>query len=119
MSLPRALRILLPLAATALAGCYYPPPGPVMQQSYQFDKHPGVYMETWVQYDGYGMGYPGTVVVNRSTMDKCVWTASLDSRVLHPGESWKVSQGGSPGNIGVANVLPADPACVNAKRDYQ
>lgn len=107
--------LLLPLA---LAGCYYPP-GPVLQQSYQFDRHPGVSMEVWMQYDAYGMGTPGTIVVNRSNVDKCVWTQALDSRLLHPGESWKVAQGQSPGNIGVANVVATDPGCANAKRDYQ
>lgn len=116
MTVPRAL--LLSLAALALSGCYYPPAGPVMSQSYQFDKHPGVYMETWTQYDYYGVGYPSTIVINRSNMPKCAWTEALDSRLLRPGESWKVSQGNSPGNIGVSNVIPTDPDCVNAKRDY-
>lgn len=111
---PRA-RVLLAITAALVAGCVY---APMMQSSYAFDRHPGVFMETWWQYDASGYGYPATHLVNRSTVDKCAWTAALPSRVLHAGETWEVSQAQSPGSVGVANVLPTDPNCANAKRDY-
>jgi hypothetical protein len=84
---------------------------------YQFDRHPGVFMEQRWEY-GWGVEYIATYVVNRGTSDKCVWTQLLDSRVLRPGETWRVSDMQSPGNIGVANVLPGDPNCARAKSQY-
>ena len=106
---------LLALAASALTACVY---APFMQSSFAFDRHPGVSMETWWQYDAGGYGYPVTLLVNRSGVDKCAWTAALPSRVLHPGETWPVAQGQSPGAVGISNVLPADPNCANAKQTY-
>ena len=97
-------------AAAVLAGCYY---APVMQGSYPFAQHPGVFTEVWWQYDAYGAGYTVTNVVNRSSVDKCAWTAAQDSRLLRSGETWQVV---SPGAVGIANVLPSDPNCANAKR---
>ena len=106
----------LALASTAatvlLAGCYY---APVMQGSYPFAQHPGVFTEVWWQYDAYGAGYTVTNIVNRSSVDKCAWTAAQDSRLLRSGEMWQVQ---SPGAVGIANVLPTDPGCANAKRSY-
>lgn len=113
-----AARFALALAAasaTLLAGCAY---APVMQGSYPFAQHPGVFMEVWWQYDAYGAGYTVTNVVNRSSVDKCAWTTAQDSRVLRSGESWQVSQVQSPGAVGISNVVPADPNCANAKRAY-
>ena len=99
---------------STLPGCYYPPPA-VMQQSYPFDRHPGVVMEVWWQQDYYGNGYVNTKLVNRSNMDKCAWTDAQPSRLLRAGETWQISQVQSPGNVGVANVLPWDPNCVKAR----
>jgi hypothetical protein len=106
---------LLAVPATLLAGCVH---APVTQASYPFEKHPGVSMEVRWQ-DGYEMGtYASTYVVNRSSVDKCAWTERLDSRLLRPGETWLVSELQSPGNIGVANVLPWDPKCAKAKAEH-
>ncbi|GAB3776339.1 hypothetical protein GCM10028796_53660 [Ramlibacter monticola] len=105
---------LVAAIATLLSGCYYPPPA-VMQQSYPFDRHPGVFMEVWWQSDYYGNSYASTRLVNRSNMDKCAWTDMQPSRLLRVGESWQIGQGPSPGNVGVANVLPWDPNCVKAR----
>ena len=110
---PRAA--LLAGVASVLSGCYYPPPA-VMQQSYEFDRHPGVVMEVWWQYDYYGNGYVNTKLINRSNVDKCAWTDRQSSRLLRPGETWQVSQVQSPGNVSVANVAPTDPNCANAWR---
>ena len=103
-----ALAVLLP-------GCVYPP---VLQSSYQFERHPGMAMEVWWQYGADGIGTMVTTLFNRGTVPKCAWTDALDSRRLSPGESWQVSQGGSPGSIVVTNPMPWDPNCVNAKRDH-
>jgi hypothetical protein len=115
MQIVRPLPLLVLAAATLLASCAYPP---VMQGSYAFDRHPGVFMETWWQYNADGSGYTATYLVNRSNVDKCAWTDAMDSRVLHPGQPWQIAQVQSPGSVGVANVTPTDPDCVNARRDY-
>jgi len=109
------MKILALMFPALLAGCVY---APVQQSSYEFDKHPGVFMEVrW--HNGYELGsYATTYVVNRSSIAKCAWTQRLDSRLLRPGESWLVSEVDSPGNIGVANVLPWDPSCMKAKGEY-
>lgn len=109
------MKLPLPaLAAALLAGCYDPPP-PAMQQSYAFDRHPGVFLETWWVYDSYGVAHATTRLVNRSAMDKCAWAEALPSRRLHAGETWDLGQLPPPGGVGVANVVPADPDCVNAR----
>jgi hypothetical protein len=108
---------LLAMVAASLCACAYSP----VQSSYPFEKHPGVFMETRWQYGyqyGYGMDYMATYVVNRGAVDKCVWTQRLDSRVLHAGETWLVSEVSSPGSIGVANVDAGDPNCARAKTLY-
>ena len=107
-----AFRTTLTLAASALllSACVY---APMMQSSYAFDRHPGVVMEVWQDY-----GYMTTRLINRSTVDKCAWTDTQPSRVLHVGEVWQFSQVQSPGNVGVANILPADPNCTQARTDY-
>jgi hypothetical protein len=107
------IALALPAAAALLAGCVY---APVMQSAYPFAQHPGVSMEVWTQYDAYGYGYTVMNLVNRSSVDKCAWTAQQDSRLLRSGETWQVSQVQSPGAVGVANVLPTDPTCANARR---
>ena len=106
---------LLAAVASVLPGCYYPPPA-AMQQSYEFDRHPGVVMEVWRQYDYYGNGLVNTRLINRSNVDKCAWTDTQSSRLLRPGETWLVSQVQSPGNVSVANVVPTDPNCANVAR---
>ncbi|MBA2963962.1 MULTISPECIES: hypothetical protein [Ramlibacter] len=113
MTVPGRFTPLLAAGIALLAGCAYAP----VQSSFQFDRHPGVFMETRWQY-GYGYDYLATYVVNRSTVDKCVWTQRLDSRVLRPNESWLVSEVQSPGSIGVANVVPSDPNCLKAKSSF-
>ena len=104
------------LLLVVLGGCVY---APVMQSSYHFDRHPGVSMEVWMQYDAYGSSYMVTTLNNRSNLPKCAWTSALESRRLQPGESWQVGLVQTPGGVGVANVVPSDPNCVNAKRDAQ
>ena len=59
-----------------------------------------------------------TNLVNRSGFDKCAWTDAMDSHLLRAGETWMISQVQAPGNVGVANVVPSDPTCANAKRDF-
>ena len=120
-----AARTRLALAATVatlLAGCAYPTYPPVMQTAYQFERHPGVSMETWRQTNYDGMGYAVTNVVtnlvNRGSVPKCAWTDALDSRLLRPGETFQVGQVHSPGNVVVTNVMPWDPNCLNAKREH-
>jgi hypothetical protein len=71
-----------------------------------------------VQYDAYGYGHTVMNLVNRSSVDKCAWTAAQDSRLLRVGESWQVGQVQSPGSVGISNVLPTDPTCANAKRAW-
>ena len=115
MKIASRVCVLLAVVASALTACVYTP---FMQSSFAFDRHPGVSLETWWQYDAGGYGYPVTLLVNRSAVAKCAWTAALPSRVLHPGETWPVAQGQSPGAVGIANVLPTDPNCVNAKQTY-
>jgi len=110
MRIPRAGLGLLATVAM-LAGCVYPP---VMQRSYQFERHPGVFLE--VATDAYG-GYMTSTLINRGTVNKCAWTDALDSRLLRPGESWQVGQVQSPGNVVVTNPMPWDPACMKAKRE--
>ena len=115
----RARFKLLAGIATCLSGCVYTP---VMQSSYQFDRHPGVSLEVGWQYhwDGYdGMSNMVSTLVNRSSVDKCAWTDALDSRLLRAGETWQVGRVNSPGHVGVANVLPSDPNCANAKREHR
>jgi len=107
---------LLSLLALTLAGCVY---APTMQSAYAYSQHPGVFLETWWQYDAYGTAYQVSRLVNRGNVDKCAWTDQQDSRLLHAGEVWQVGQGISPGGVGVANVTPADPNCVNARRLYR
>lgn len=117
MKIPARSRLALPaLLTVALSGCVY---APVPQQSYSFERHPGVFLEVGWQYDAYGYGRSVSTLVNRSGMDKCAWTDALDSRVLRAGEAWQVAQVQSPGNVGVANVQPEDPGCTNAKRMYR
>jgi len=99
------------ILASLLSACVY---APVMQSSYAFDRHPGVSLETW--WDGMGTN---ARLVNRGNVDKCAWTDALGSRLLRPGETWPISQGISPGAVGIANVMPWDPGCVNAQRDYR
>ena len=106
--------LLIAAAVSTLSGCVYAPP--VMQQSYQFDRHPGVFMEVWWQQDYYGYGYVNTKLVNRSNTDKCAWTDVQPSRLLRAGDTWQISQVQSPGNVGVANVLPWDPNCAQARQ---
>ena len=106
---------LLAGVLSVLPGCYYPPQA-VMQQSYAFDRHPGVVMEVWWQYDYYGNAFVNTKLVNRSNVDKCAWTDTQSSRLLRAGETWLVSQVQSPGNVSVASVAPTDPDCANAGR---
>ena len=106
----------LSMGVAVLAGCAYPYPYPgQMQQAYAFDRHPGVALEFWRQYDGYGYGYLTATLVNRSGGDKCAWTEALGPRLLRSGESWQVSQVQSPGAVGIANVLPWDPNCARAR----
>jgi hypothetical protein len=102
------------LVAALLAGCVY---APVMQpSSYAFDRHPGVVLEVSWRYNYDGSAYSISTLVNRGSVDKCAWTEALDSRLLRAGESWQVSMAQSPGNVGISNVVPQDPNCVNAKR---
>lgn len=104
----RARPALAVLAAALVSACVY---APVMQRSYGFDQHPGVTVETWQQYDAYGAGYQSNTLANRSGVDKCAWTEGQPSRLLRNGESWQVP----PGNVGVANVVPWDPNCADAR----
>ena len=106
---------LLPVLAAALSGCVYAPVA-TQQQSYGFDRHPGVRLEVGWHYNWDGSGYTSSTLVNRSNVDKCAWTEALDSRLLRAGESWQVSMGQSPGNVGISNVVPHDPNCVSAKQ---
>jgi hypothetical protein len=114
---PARRSLIVSLAALLpLAGCvYYPPVAPA---SYPFERHPGVSAEVSWHYDAGGMAYSVTNLVNRSPMDKCAWTQVHPSRLLRTGDSWQVGQGQSPGGIGVANVMPGDPQCANAKREH-
>ena len=106
------------LVAATLSGCYYVPVT-AAASSYHFDKHPGVYMETRPLYGYYEMGGSmATYLVNRGSVDKCAWTQNQPSRLLRAGETWLVSEVQSPGAIGVSNVMPWDPNCVNAKAGY-
>lgn len=107
---------LLSLAVMLLAGCVY---APTLQGAYPYSQHPGVMLEVWWQYDAYGTAYQVSRLVNGSNMDKCAWTDLQDSRLLRAGEAWQVGQVTSPGGVGVANVSPADPNCVNAKRQFR
>jgi hypothetical protein len=109
MRITRARLVLLTTVAL-LAGCAYPP---VLQRSYQFERHPGVFLETWTDY----YGYMTTTLINRGNVNKCAWTDALDSRLLRPGESWQVGQVQSPGNVIVTNVMPWDPNCLKAKSE--
>ena len=111
--MPVRLPLLSFLLLLLLSGCAY---APAMQSSYAYSQHPGVFLEVWWQYDAYGTAYQVTRLVNRGSVDKCAWTDAQDSRLLRPGEAWQVGQVVSPGGVGVANVLPGDPACVNAKQ---
>lgn len=116
MNIPALSRTsLAAVLAALLAGCVY---APVPQQSYSFERHPGVFLEVGWQYDAYGYGRSVSTLVNRSGTDKCAWTDQLPSRLLRPGEAWQVSQVTSPGNVGVANVQGTDPQCANAKRAF-
>ena len=112
-ALPRLT--LLPVIAATLSACVYAPVG-VAPQSYGFDRHPGVRLEVSWHYNWDGSGYTSSTLVNRSNEDKCAWTEALDSRLLRAGESWQVSMGQSPGNVGISNVVPHDPNCTTAKR---
>ena len=103
--------------ALPLAACVYYPPPPATT-SHPFERHPGVAMEVTRHYDYNGVLSTTTSVVNHSNMAKCAWTQGLPSRLLRPGESWQVAQGQSPGTIGISNVTPEDPNCMNAKRDH-
>lgn len=107
-------RGLLASSAALLTACVYAPYGVPSQTSHAFERHPGVFLET--SYDA--MGYQYSRLVNRGTTDKCAWTEALPSRVLRVGETWQVSQGQSPGNVGVSNVQVTDPNCANAKRQF-
>ncbi|MBC5785796.1 hypothetical protein H8N03_22845 [Ramlibacter sp. USB13] len=109
------LPLSLVAAASLMTGCVY---APVLQSTYPFAQHPGVAMEVWTQYDAYGYGYTVMSLVNRSSVDKCAWTATQDGRLLRSGESWQVNQVQSPGAVGIANVQPSDPTCANARRTY-
>jgi hypothetical protein len=100
------------LVASFLTGCVATP---TLQNSYPFDQHPGVSVEVWWQYDPYGYAYTVTNLVNRSGKDKCAWTSQQPSRLLRAGETWQVGQVQSPGGVGVSNVQPSDPACINAR----
>ena len=111
-SLPTPLP-LRPILASLLSACVYAPVA-VPQQSYGFDRHPGVRLEVGWHYNWDGSGYTSSTLVNRSNVDKCAWTEALDSRLLRAGESWQVSMGQSPGNVGISNVVPHDPNCVTA-----
>lgn len=111
----RPRHTLLPLVASVLSGCVYAPAMP--SSSYAFDRHPGVVLEVAWRYNYDGSAYTTSTLVNRSNLDKCAWTEALDSRLLRAGETWQVSMGQTPGNVGIANVLPSDPNCVNAKRE--
>lgn len=115
MTRARVRLTLLAVASSFLvAGCVYAPLPPT---SYQFERHPGVFMEVWSQYDGYTTA-TSTRLINRGTVNKCAWTDALDSRLLKAGDSWQLSQVQSPGNVVVTNVMPWDPNCVNAKREH-
>jgi len=105
----------LALASLGLSACVY---APAMQSAYAYDRHPGVSLEVWWQYSPDGMGYQATRLVNRSPQDKCAWTSLQDSRLVRAGESWDLGQVLSPGGVGVSNVQPTDPGCVNARRQY-
>ena len=110
---------LLCIAAVLLSGCVY---APVLQASYPYSQHPGVVLEVWWQYDSYGTDYQVSHLVNRSNVDKCAWTDQQEGRLLRAGEVWQVGQVGQvagPGGVGVANVTPGDPSCVNARRQYR
>jgi hypothetical protein len=109
MRIPRVALVLLATVAM-LAGCVYPP---VLQRSFQFERHPGVFMEIWTDY----AGYMTTTLINRGNVNKCAWTDALESRLLRPGESWQVGQVQSPGNVIVTNVMPWDPNCLKAKSE--
>lgn len=116
MQIPACSRPALPaLLCAVLSACVY---APVPQQSYSFERHPGVFLEVGWQYDAYGYGRSVSTLVNRSGTDKCAWTDQFDSRLLRAGEAWQVAQVQSPGNVGVSNVQGTDPNCVNAKRNF-
>ena len=105
---------LLAAVGAALAGCVYPPAA----QTYVFERHPGVVLEVGWQYayDGYdGSSHMVSTLVNRSSVDKCAWTDAMPSRLLRSGEAWQVGMVHSPGGVGVANVMPWDPQCAQAK----
>ena len=102
-----------------LAGCVVAPYAPVMQATYTYQRHPGVVLEVWMQYDAYGTGYQASRLVNRGNVDKCAWTDFQDSRLLRSGETWQVGQVTTPGGVGVSDVVPGDPGCVNAKRQLR
>jgi hypothetical protein len=104
--------------AALLTACAYAPPAPTLQSSYQFERHPGVFIEVWWQYSPDGVAYTVSNLVNRSSVDKCAWTAAFPSRRLRAGETWQVGQVQSPLSVGVANVLASDPNCANAKREH-
>jgi hypothetical protein len=106
---------LVAFVAAVLIGCAY---YPTLQSSRQFERHPGVFIEVWWEYNYDGVAYAVTNLANRSGMDKCAWTDAFGSRRLRSGETWRVGQVQSPGNVGVANVVPSDPDCVNAKREH-
>lgn len=101
-------------AAASLTACVYAPYGVPAQTSHAFERHPGVFLET--SYDG--MGYQSTRLVNRSNVDKCAWTDAYPSRLVRAGESWQLTLGQSPGNVGVSDVQTTDPNCANAKRQF-
>ena len=43
---------------------------------------------------------------------------ALATLVATGARHWRVPAPSPPGGVGVANVQPADPECINAKRDY-
>jgi len=110
----RAHLIAFAVVPAWITGCAYTP---ALQSSQPFERHPGVFVEVVWQYSYDGIAYPVTNLINRSGTDKCAWTDALNSRVLRAGEMWQVSQWQSPGGVGVSNIVPSDPNCLNAKRD--
>jgi hypothetical protein len=114
-TIPRIRLTLLPALAALVSGCVYAPVA-TPPQTYSFDRHPGVVLEVGWRYNYDGSGYSTSVLANRGSVDKCAWTEALPSRLLRAGETWQVSVGQSPGNVGIANVVSTDPNCVNAKR---
>lgn len=111
-----ATRLALLASSAALAACVYAPLPAAT--TYNFERHPGVSLETSWQYGYDGVGYQSSRLVNRSNVDKCAWTETLPSRLLRVGESWQVSQGQSPGKVGVSNVQMTDPNCANARQQF-